>query len=125
MGSYEAICIFHPETKEDRIDSILKKLEDKIKSAGGQMEEIKKWGMKRLAFIFKKDKHLKDGFFVEIDFKGNGNVPLELQKQLKVIEDIIRFMVSKAFKAEIFKGEAGEKKVEISPSMFIREEKKG
>jgi len=126
VGSYETICIFHPETKEDRIDAILKKLGDKIKASGGEVEEVKKWGMKRLAFTFKKDKHLKDGFFVEIDFKGDGGVPLELQKQLKVIEDVLRFMISRAVPAAAVAAEAGEeKKVEIAPSMFIKEEKKG
>ncbi len=126
MQSYEAICIFHPELKDERIDSILKKFEDKIKSKGGKVEEIKKWGLRKLAFTFKKDKNVKDGFFVLMNFKGEGNVPLELQNQMKVTEDIIRYMISRALPEEaLAQIEAGkEKKVEIDPSMLIKQETK-
>ena len=126
MKSYEAVCIFHPETKMERIDNLLKKLEDKIKAGGGEVEGIKKWGMKRLSYTFGKQKKIKDGFYVLLKFKGEGNVPQELGKQLKVIEDIIRYMITipalEAMAAETGSGEGG--KVEIEPSMLIKDETK-
>ena len=124
MKSYEAVCIFNPETKTERIDNILKKLEEKIKAGGGEVEGIKKWGMKRLAYTFGKQKKIKDGFYVLLKFKGAGAVPQELGKQLKVIEDIIRYMITipapEAMRAEAESGE--DRKVEIEPSMLIKEE---
>lgn len=124
MKSYEVVCIFNPETKNERIDAILKKLEDKIKAAGGEIEGVKKWGIKRLAFTFGKQKKIKDGFYVLMKFRGDGNVPQDLGKQLKVIEDIIRYMITipapEAMRAEAESGEG--RKVEIEPSMLIKEE---
>lgn len=124
MRSYEAICVFHPESKDERIDAILKKLEDKIKGNGGEVEGIKKWGIKKLAFNFKKAKNIKDGFFVLINFKGKGNIPLELGSYLKVTEDVIRYMIAKsAPEALLAAAETQEGgKVEIEPSMFIKKE---
>ncbi len=116
MRPYEAILIFNPAVPEDRIDAAVAKLEKKIKDAGGADIVSAKWGMKKFAAPIKK---ITEGYYVLINFSGEGKVPNELRSLLRVSEEIIRYTVMVAKPAQ---PEPKEEKVEIEPSMIAPQE---
>lgn len=116
MKPYEAIIIFNAGIAEDKIDASVAKFEKKIKDAGGTDIAVNKWGMKKLASPMKKAKKSTDGFYVLINFNGEGKTPNELKSLLNVSEEIIRYSVI-ASRPE--REEVKEEKVEIEPSMII------
>ncbi|MCX5725959.1 MAG: 30S ribosomal protein S6 [Candidatus Saganbacteria bacterium] len=123
MNSYDCICVFGPKTKEEKTNAILLKLEKIIKDGGGEVVKVEKWGLRRLPFRFKKAKNEQEGFYTLTNFKGSPKTVPELQSLIRVTEDIIRFIITKAVEKELPAAEAPEK-VEIAESMLSREPKK-
>ena len=120
MKSYEVICVFHPELKEEKIDSIISKIEGKVRSSKGEVQKVDKWGIKKLAFSPKKSKGVKEGYYVAIYFKSESTVPSSVRDLLRVTEGVVRYLitVSKGRPLEEFAAGPEEEKVEISPSML-------
>jgi small subunit ribosomal protein S6 len=115
LKPYEAIIIFNASIPEDKIDASVTKFEKKIKDSGGTDIVTTKWGMKKLASPMKKAKKSTEGFYVLINFNGEGRTPNELKSLLNVSEEIIRYSVIASMPAQ---PEAREEKVEIEPSMI-------
>ena len=118
MKPYEAIIIFNPAVTEDRIDVSISKFEKKIKDSGGTDTITAKWGTRKLASAIKKAKKATEGYYVLINFSGEGRTPNELKALLNVSEEVIRYSVICARPAQ---AEPVEEKVEIEPSMIIPE----
>lgn len=116
MKPYEAIIIFNPAVTEDRMDVSISKFEKKIKDSGGTDLITAKWGSKKLASTIKKAKKATEGYYVLINFNGEGRTPNELKSLLNVSEEIIRYSVICSKPAQ---AEPKEEVVEIEPSMII------
>jgi small subunit ribosomal protein S6 len=117
LKPYEAIIIFNSVTTEDKIDASIAKFEKKIKDSGGTDVATAKWGTRKLASPMKKAKKASDGYYILINFNGEGKTPNELRSLLNVSEEIIRYSVACAKPAE--EAEPKEEKVEIASSMIM------
>jgi small subunit ribosomal protein S6 len=117
LKPYEAIIIFNSVTPEEKIDASIAKFEKKVKDFGGTDVVTAKWGTRKLASPMKKGKKATDGYYVLINFNGEGGTPNELTSLLNVSEEIIRYSVVCARPAE--EAEPKEEKVEIAPSMIM------
>jgi small subunit ribosomal protein S6 len=114
---YDAIFVFNPNTSEERISSIVTKVEDKIRARGGEITKTEKWGVRRLAYSPKKFKNVKEGYYVAIFFRSEGKVLVEVRDLLRVTEEIILYSLITAKEAEP-EAPAREEKVEIAASML-------
>jgi small subunit ribosomal protein S6 len=113
LKPYEAILIFNPGVAEDKIDASISKFEKKIKDSGGTDIITAKWGTRKFAAPIKKT---SEGFYVLINFNGEGSAPNGLRSLLSVSEEVIRYTVMVAKPAQ---PEPKEEKVEIEPSMIM------
>jgi len=120
VKSYEAIFVFEPGTADEKINSTIGKIENKIKSAGGSVGKVDKWGTRRLAISPKRNKTIKEGFFTIVYFNGEGSAPNEVRNVLKVTEGVVRYVIniSKGIPSQEEAKAPEEEKVEISPSML-------
>ena len=100
MNSYELLLIFDPRLGEEKIGQVVGKIEDKIKSLGGEPKKTEKWGVKRLPNLFKKAKTMPQVYYVMLFFEAPSKVPAGLQAYLKVNEDVFRYAVYRAEKRE-------------------------
>ena len=116
MKPYEAIIIFNPTVAEDKIDLSISKFEKKIKDAGGTDVITSKWGARKFASPIRKAKNASEGYYILINFNGEGAAPNELRALLNVSEEVVRYSVIVAKPAQ---PEPKEEKVEIEPSMII------
>ena len=96
MNNYELILIFDPSQGEDKIGAFVARVEEKIKSLGGEIEKTEKWGTRRLASMIKKAKTLTQAYYVLLRFKAPSQVPAEMRAFLKVAENVTRYFLSKA-----------------------------
>lgn len=99
MNSYELILLFDPALGEDKIRQVVAKIEDKIKSLGGEVEKTEEWGAKKLASRVRKAKRLTQGYYVLIRWRGSPSLPAELGAFLRVTENVIRYFISRAVEA--------------------------
>ncbi|MDB5098259.1 MAG: ribosomal protein [Cyanobacteria bacterium RYN_339] len=90
LRNYELMYIIKPTLDEDSIDAVAKKIDDQIAGNKGIVEKSEKRGRKRLAY---EVKDFKDGFYVLTSFQADPASLLELERLLKLNDDVIRHLV--------------------------------
>lgn len=89
MNKYELVCIFNPNTDEEKRNQLLDKFKGIIE-ADGEIENVDEWGLRKLAYEIDK---LKEGYYVLINFTTNPDTPKELDRNLKIADEVIRHMI--------------------------------
>ncbi|HHY38933.1 MAG TPA: 30S ribosomal protein S6 [Clostridia bacterium] len=93
MKPYELMFIVKPELGDEAVDAIMQRVQDIVKSEGGNVDEIRKWGKRRLAYEIKG---YRDGLYILAKFTADPPVVRELDRQLKITDEVIRFMICRA-----------------------------
>lgn len=89
MRSYELLIILDSEIPEEEIDNHIDRLKDLITKKGCEIKDTNKWGKRRLAYEIKKS---KKGFYLLLEFAAEPQVISELERDLKFVDGIERFM---------------------------------
>ncbi|MBE0451081.1 MAG: 30S ribosomal protein S6 [Clostridia bacterium] len=89
MRKYETIFILRPSLEEEKRNETIEKFKEII-AADGEIEKVEEWGNKRLAYEIEK---LREGYYVHVNFKANPSLPKELERNFKISDDVIRFIV--------------------------------
>jgi len=91
VNKYEVMYIVRPGD-EDAINAVISKFEALINNNGGTVEKIDRWGKRRLAYEIKDT---AEGFYCLTHFAGEPKTVFELDRVMKITEDILRHMVIK------------------------------
>lgn len=89
MAFYELVYIVRPDVASSQTETTAKKFEEVITSKGGKIIKTEQWGLKTLAY--RVSKHRK-GYYTMIGFEGNGEAVNEVERQMRISDDIIRFL---------------------------------
>ncbi len=89
MKNYELVYVLRPVIEDEAKDAVLDKVKAIIE-ASGEVVAVDVWGVKKLAYEIQK---LREGFYVLVSFKATVDVPKELDRNLKINDNIIRHMV--------------------------------
>lgn len=89
MRNYETIVVFRPNIEDERRNKALTKFKSIIES-DGEIVSVDEWGMKKLAYEIEK---LTEGYYVLINFKSSTELPKELERNYKISDDVIRYIV--------------------------------
>jgi len=115
MRRYESVVILHPDMPDEDIRSFTERYSNVIKSNGGEIIKIEDWGFKRLAYLVRK----KDrGRYILFDYVGLPALIAELERQLKITEEVMKFISVKLDEdvdLEAFKAAAEEKRAAAKP----------
>jgi len=89
-NKYEILFIIKSGTTEVAREKAIKKYEDIITKSGGTISLVDRWGNRRFCYPidFKNE-----GFYVLIYFSAKPSVPAELERVMRISDDIVRFMV--------------------------------
>ena len=90
MNEYEVTYILRPNLEEADVDTRSTAIGEIIKSQGGEIVAIEKMGKKRLAYEIAD---LREGNYVVMQYRSTGEASKELERQLKLQEDILRALV--------------------------------
>lgn len=90
MNDYEVTYILRPSLDEAAVDERANQIGEIIKNQGGEVVAIEKLGKKRLAYEIAD---LREGNYVAMQFKSTGVASKELERLLKLQEDVLRAMV--------------------------------
>ena len=89
MTNYEVMFIIDP-TLEDAVKESTVEAVKGIIAAQGEVGEVDVWGMRKLAYpIMKKT----EGYYVVVEFKGEQTLPKELDRRLKISDNVIRHII--------------------------------
>jgi small subunit ribosomal protein S6 len=86
---YETTFITDSQLSEPEIEVEIKRVEDIIKSSGGQIVETQRWGIRRFAYEINRK---RQGFYAHFLYQANPSVPAMMEASFKVNEKIIRFL---------------------------------
>src|SRR6267154_1126709 len=89
---YELGFILTPEVNEEQTRTILERIEQIATNYGGQVVRVNQWGRRRLAYPIQ---HHRDGFYVFIDMILTPESVIELDRTLKVSEEVLRHLIKR------------------------------
>ncbi len=89
MKKYELFTIIKPNLDNDEADKVVSRVEEIIKNLGGDVVNCDKMGRKKLAYEIAG---FTDGFMVNQVVSVPADKIVELKRQLKLNESVIRVM---------------------------------
>ncbi|MBC2576854.1 30S ribosomal protein S6 [Peptostreptococcus canis] len=90
MRAYELLYIVKPTLDDEAREAILNSIKEIITSANGEVGEVDVWGSRKLAYPIQK---FRDGYYTLINFKATVDFPKELDRRLKISEDVMRHVI--------------------------------
>ena len=87
---YELVYVMNPNAGEEAVNGLHEQVEEIITTRGGQIDKTDNWGRRRLAYEI--DRH-KEGTYVLELFTGPGEIVGELDRRLKVADNILRYLI--------------------------------
>jgi small subunit ribosomal protein S6 len=87
---YELVYILPPDSSDQVVADLHTQVEGVVSRMNGQIEKHEPWGRKRLAYEIGRN---KEGFYVLEVINGSGELMKELDRRLKVMDQVIRHMV--------------------------------
>lgn len=91
VRDYETIFIVNSDIGEDTIKSTVEKFKNLLETSA-QLEKIEEWGKRRLAYPIEKQ---NDGYYVLANFKAESDFPHELERNYKIADGIIKYLIIK------------------------------
>ena len=89
---YELGIIINPEVSEEQARAIVERVEQVATNHDGQVVRVNQWGRRRLAYPIE---HHRDGLYVFIDMNLTPETVFELDRTLKVSEEVLRHLIKR------------------------------
>lgn len=91
MRQYELVVIISPDVADEEVPDTLDRLVRRpVESRGGEVQEVKHWGRRKLAYPIQK--HL-EGNYVLTHFQIDPQRTKELEQGLLISEEVIRHLL--------------------------------
>ena len=90
MNKYESLYIITPELDEEATKACVAKFSGIVTANGGTVTEVNEWGKRRLAYAID---YKTEGYYVLMNFESAPEFPHELERNFKIDESILRYMV--------------------------------
>jgi len=92
MRRYETIFILRPSAGEEEINRIVGSTTQIILDEKGSIIELNKWGMKKLAYLIKKESL---GYYIFCDFAGTPDAVAEIERKFRIDDLVLKYMTIK------------------------------
>ena len=90
MSFYETLILTVPHLTDEEQDQIAANYTAIIEGQKGTVSNVDKWGKRVLAYPINK---ITEGVYTLIEFTGDGKVVNELDRKLKIDENVMRHIV--------------------------------
>jgi len=121
--TYELMFIVRPDMADEDMEKLLSTLETAVTSASGTVKSVDRMGKRRLAYMVRK---FREGIYVLLTVEGSGAVIHELERRLRVTEQVIKFLTVRIDEEQkrldkIKKLRDAKKKVSAQPAVVAAE----
>ena len=89
MINYEVMFIIDPALEDDAKEATIEAVKGII-AAEGEVGNTDVWGMRKLAYPIQKK---SEGYYVVIEFKAEPTLPKELDRRLKISDNVMRHLI--------------------------------
>jgi len=88
--TYEMVYIIRPNMEEEQVQAVVEKFSSLINENEGEITTVDNWGKRRLAYEIRD---FNEGFYYLTTFQGVPATAEELDRVLKITDEILRFMI--------------------------------
>lgn len=90
--SYEAFYIVNPSLADSEVQAIADRFKGIVEEQGGTVDKAAKWDKRKLAYEINGH---KEGNYVLMTFEAGPKVPAELDRRMRISDDVIRHRIYK------------------------------
>ncbi len=87
---YELVYIVTPDATEQEVADLHAQVEQIVQRLGGTFDKTENWGRKKLAYEIG---HHREGIYVVETITGSGELMKELDRRMRVIDQVIRHLI--------------------------------
>ena len=92
MNKYELLFIIDNSAADEAKEAIIAKMSQLVTDNGGSVEKVDKWDAKKLAYPIN---FKEDGYYVLMNFECEPALIAEMERQLRINDQVMRHMVVK------------------------------
>lgn len=85
---YETIYIMRPDVAKEAAEKIATRVSEVVDREGGRLTQVETWGRRALAYPVGKQRR---GVYVYVKYVGGGAVVNELERNLRMLDDVIKY----------------------------------
>jgi len=89
---YEVIYIVRPDVAKETSERIAQRVAEVVSKNDGTLTLVENWGRRPLAYPVQ---HQKRGNYIYLTFLGDGALVAELERNLRLIDEVMRFQTVK------------------------------
>ena len=89
MPLYESVYIIRQEVSSNDVDKLTDNFINLLKENGGELVKQEYWGLRNLAYEIRNN---RKGHYVMLGIKASHAAVLELERRMRLSEDVIRFL---------------------------------
>jgi small subunit ribosomal protein S6 len=97
MPLYEHIFLARQDVTAQQVEAFVEQYKGVIEENGGRVEKTEMWGVKSLAYRIKKN---RKAHFTMFNLNAPAPAVAEMERQMRINEDILRFMTIKVEELE-------------------------
>jgi small subunit ribosomal protein S6 len=86
---YEVMFIVRPDVADEDLDKLIAGFTTTVTNGGGTVKSVEKMGKRKLAYLVRK---FSDGNYILLVIEATGPIVLELERRLRVTEQVIKFI---------------------------------
>jgi small subunit ribosomal protein S6 len=92
VTQYETLMVIHPE-RGPRAKEFIERFQKVIEGHSGAAVRVEEWGLRDLAYRIEKQ---SKGYYALFQYQGTGQTVLELERNLKLTDGILRYLTVRA-----------------------------
>lgn len=92
MTCYETLFVVKPTLTDEETAAVIAKIKDILTKEGAELIATDDMGMRKLAYPVEKNDR---GYYTVLFYKAEGTFITELERNLKISEDVIKFLTVK------------------------------
>ena len=109
MPFYENVFIARQDLTQAQVDALADTFTELVKTQGGEVKKREGWGLRNLSFRIRKN---RKGHYVMLNIEAPAAAINEMERQMRLHEDIIRYMTVKV------------DELETGPSVMMRKQER-
>ena len=92
INFYETMYILRPDMGDEAVDQTIEKYQTILRDNGAEIVETQHRGKRRLAYEIGKH---REGIYVQMNYKGDGSQIAQMERAMRLTEDVIRYLTVK------------------------------
>ncbi len=96
MNKYELALVVNAKIEDDARAAVVEKAKEYITRFGGTITNVDEWGKKRLAYEIQK---MREGFYYFIQFDAEADAPAQIEANVRIMDNVLRFLCVRADEA--------------------------